>query len=366
MNDYAIHLLTRMLETYSPSGEEDAIATLLIEEMRRLGFNSWKDEVGNAISEVGSGNPAVLLCGHMDTVPGRIPVKVEDGRVYGRGAVDAKPALAAMIVATSLLTKEAFGGKVTVVGVVDEEGLGRGTKHLIDKGVSADYAIFGEPSGVENITVAYKGSLHLKVTCRTQSGHSASPWLFENAVEKAFEVWSRLKAVHFSEERSESRFYSVSSCLTEIRGGGKSSTIPSECDIHIDFRVPPQLTPKHLFDEVQKVIAQYRIENPKVGVTAEVEDTCEPYEADPDSPLVRALSLGIRRVRARPAVLQRKTGTGDMNLLGTALRIPIVTYGPGDSRLDHTPDEQIELREYLDSIQVHYQALRRLLVKVPR
>jgi len=56
----------------------------------------------------------------------------------------------------------------------------------------------------------------------------------------------------------------------------------------------------------------------------------------------------------------RKTGTGDMNLFGKALKIPMITYGPGNSHLDHTPNEYIDIQEYLDSIQVYEKALRRL------
>lgn len=352
-----------MLETYSPTGKEEAISNLLVQEMKTLGFRSRMDGVGNAIGEVGSGRPTVLLCGHMDTVPGWIPVRLEGNRLYGRGAVDAKSSLAAMIVASSLLSKEGFQGRIVVAGVVDEEGTGRGTKHLLESKVAPDYAIFGEPSGVENITIAYKGSLHLKITCGTETGHSSAPWLFENAVEKAFEVWNRIRGIRLGQERPESRFYSTTYCLTGIRGGGSFSTVPSECEALIDIRIPPQITPQLMLDEVERAIGRYRSENPEVSVTVSVEDVCDPYEADKNSPLVHSLSWAIRRVRRKPATLLRKTGSGDMNLLGTSMGIPVVTYGPGDSHLDHTPNEYIDLREYLDSIQVYYEALKKLFNK---
>jgi len=214
VKDYAVSLLTRFLEIYSPTGKETETSKFLVNEMRNLGFHSWKDKVGNAIGEIGSGRPIILLCGHIDTVPGYIKVKFEGNEIYGRGAVDAKSSLAAMIVASSRLKKEDIKGKIIVAGLVDEEGTGKGVNHLISKKILADYAIFGEPSGVENITIAYKGSLHLKVTCKTETGHSSAPWLFKNAIEKAYEVWSMIKDIHFNEKRSESRFYSVSSCMT--------------------------------------------------------------------------------------------------------------------------------------------------------
>ena len=360
MKDYAVSLLTRLLTIYSPSGKEEAISNFLVNEMRILGLRSWSDEVGNAFGEVGTGRPVVLLCGHMDTVPGYVPVRLEDGKLYGRGAVDAKASLAAMVVASSLILKEKFPGKVVVAGLVDEEGEGKGVKHLIAKKVQADYTIFGEPSGVDNITIAYKGSLHLKITCETKTGHSSAPWLFDNAVEKAFEFWNAIRSIRFSQERPESRFYSLTSCMTGIKGGNASSTVPSKCEFHVDFRIPPQLTPQEVFKEVEEAARKYQVDNEGVDVNIMIEDSNTSFEADKNSLLVRAISVAIKKVRNKSATLVRKTGTGDMNLFGNETKIPVITYGPGNSHLDHTPDEWIDVKEYLDSINVYYEGLKRL------
>ena len=358
--EYAVSLLTKLLGTYSPSGEEESISNFLFQEMKNLGLNTRRDEVGNVIGELGTSPPSVLLCGHMDTVPGVIPVRMEGGRLYGRGAVDAKSSLAAMIMASALLVEDNFPGKVITVGVVDEEGKGRGTKQLIRELTSVDYAIFGEPSGVENITIAYKGSLHLKITCETETGHSAASWLFENAIERAFNIWELIKNSDLGPEKQDSRFYSVTRCITNIDGGGVSSTVPSKCDIGVDIRIPPGLKPQQVFNIIENLIEQYKTDHPKVSVELEVEDSCEPYESSPKSTLVRSLSWAVRRVRSKQAILLRKTGTGDMNLLGSAMRIPIVTYGPGNSHLDHTPNEFIEIKEYLDSVEVYQNTVKRL------
>jgi LysW-gamma-L-lysine carboxypeptidase len=63
----------------------------------------------------------------------------------------------------------------------------------------------------------------------------------------------------------------------------------------------------------------------------------------------------------KAATLLRKTGTGDMNILGRALNVPVVTYGPGDSHLDHTKDEHILVSEYLDAIQVYKETILKLV-----
>ncbi|MDH5701301.1 MAG: M20/M25/M40 family metallo-hydrolase [Candidatus Bathyarchaeota archaeon] len=360
MSDYSVSLLTRMLEIYSPSGKEEEISNFLAKEMEDIGFRVRKDKIGNVIGEIGQGKPVILLCGHMDTVEGYIPVRVENSKLYGRGAVDAKAPLAAMIVAASTFLKEDFPGKILVVGVVDEEGSGRGIKHFIKEGIQPDYAIFGEPSGIGKIVFGYKGILNIKITCETPSGHSAAPWLFDNAIEKAMEIWRQIQKLHLREEKLKSRFYSTTSCLTKINGGNASSMIPSKCDIYVQLRIPPQFTPEQVFNGVKRKIKRYKATNPKVSVKTKMEGVANGFEADRRSVLVRALAWAIRKTTLNYASFSRKTGTGDMNVLGNALKIPVVTYGPGDSRLDHTPNEHIDLKEYLVSIKVYRKAIMKL------
>src|SRR5256714_11432362 len=98
-------------------GEADAVEWL-VARMRERGFRSSVDAAGNAIGEIGEGPVHVVLLGHIDTVPGEIPVRVEDGELVGRGAVDAKGPLAAFVAAAS---EPVAGLRVTVVGAVEEE-----------------------------------------------------------------------------------------------------------------------------------------------------------------------------------------------------------------------------------------------------
>jgi len=360
LKDSAIKLLEKLLTFYSPSGKENDISNYLLSEMARLKFNVWKDEVGNVIGEIGRDlHPIVMLCGHMDTVSGRIPVRFENGDLYGRGAVDAKASLAAMVMAASTFVDSS--SKILVCGLVGEESNNRGVKHLIKKGSFADYAIFGEPSGVENVIIGYKGVVHLKITCTTERGHSASSWLFENAIEKACALWNELKVFHFPEEELGSRVYSITSCLVQVKGGGSYSFVPSTCEISIDLRVPPQLSCDYVITGIEDVISKFEIANPKTKVILEVEGSIDPFEGDKNSRLVRAFSKTIRKVRQKRTTLLRKTGTGDMNFFGKFANFPVVTYGPGNSHLDHSPNEHINIQEYLDSIEIYRGVIENLL-----
>jgi LysW-gamma-L-lysine carboxypeptidase len=361
MQDQAVRLLTNLLGIYSPSGKEEDIANFVAKEMKKLGFQVGIDQVGNVIGTVGEGYPVIFLCGHMDTVAGIIPLRFEEGKIYARGAVDAKGPLAAMIMGAAQAAKEpTFKGRILIASVIEEEATSRGIREIIKEGIQADYAIFGEPSGVENITIGYKGQIQLKVVCKTETGHASTPWLYDNALEKAYELWGQIKNSFPPVEKQDSPFNAVSTCLTKITGGMANSVIPFEAEMYLDIRVPPQYTTKQIYEDIKKVIDQYKAANPKVFIKATVQDTVEPFEVDKSSPLVRALSISIRRVIGKPATVLRKTGTGDMNILGKAMNVPIVTYGPGDSHLDHTIDEHIVIDEYLKSIQVFKETILKL------
>ena len=361
MSEQAVQLLTNLLGIFSPSGKEESIADFLVEKMKQLGFRVRKDGIGNVIGEIGEGEPTILLCGHMDTVAGHVPLRLEKDKIYARGAVDAKGPLAAMVIAAATVAQDqAFNAKIIVASVVEEEATSRGVKHLIKDGVSADYAIFGEPSGVGNITIGYKGNLHVRINCKTETGHSSTPWLYDNALDKAYELWQQIQNSLPPVETQKSPFYAVTACLTKMTGGTATSVIPFESEIHIDLRVPPPFTSAQVFNNTKKVIDQYKADNPQVQVKVAIEDSNEPFEVNKSSPLVKALSASIRKVLKTPATLLRKTGTGDMNILGRAMNAPIVTYGPGDSHLDHTKDEHIIISEYLAGIEVYKETLLKL------
>ncbi len=363
MSEAAVRFLTNLLGIYSPSGKEEEIANFLAEKMEKMGYEVGIDAIGNVIGVMGEGEPVIFLCGHMDTVAGHMPLRIEEGKIFARGAVDAKGPLAAMVVAASAAAKEpGFKGKILVASVVEEEATSRGVRHLITQGIKADYAIFGEPSGVENVTIGYKGQIQLKIVIKTQTGHASTPWLYDNALEKAYELWKQIKnaSSYPSLDPSASPYNAVTACLIKVVGGRPTSVVPFESEMNIDVRVPIQFSTSKVFEQINKIITRYKTANQNVSVRATVLDTVEPFEVNKASPLVHVLASSVRKVLNKPATLLHKTGTGDMNILGKAMNLPIVTYGPGDSHLDHTIDEHIKIKEYLDSIEVYKETIIRL------
>ena len=350
---YAIELLNRSLKEYTPSRAEASLANLLKDKsINELGFEKTNiDNVGNVIATKGSGRPVILLCGHMDTVPGRIPVRIENGYLYGRGASDAKSSLIAMLLAASEFPKQR--GTIIFAGVVDEEGNATGIKELVRSKTTIDYAIFGEPSGISNITIAYKGRFAFRLTCDVgTSAHASAPWLAKNSIEEVYDFW---QAIQLELGRLDSRSdesNKVTCSLTEISGGSSHNVTPQKCKITVDIRIPTTNTSRRIQELVASIVKEVSIKK-NVRATYRVEDMTEPFEADHTSPLVRALSLSIIDVCRKRPILLRKTGTGDMNILGNAFRIPVVTYGPGDPHSSHTVDERIRIAEYISSIEVY-------------
>jgi len=354
---YAIELLKRALEIYTPSRSEAQLANLIKEKcLDDLGFEKVNiDSVGNVIATKGNGTPRILLCGHMDTVPGQIPVRIDSGFLFGRGASDAKAPLISMLLACSEFKQR---GTIIFAGVVDEEGNATGIKELVKNNLSIDYAIFGEPSGINRITISYKGRIALKLTCDVlDSAHASAPWLSKNSIEEVFEVWKLLGAeISAKYDKTDNKSNSVSLSLTEISGGSSHNVTPQKCKVTIDIRVPNGVKCLEILNHLDTSIRNIS-EMRKVKITYRIEDMTEAFEADHSSPLVRALSLSILDVCKVRSVLLRKTGTGDMNVLGNSLNIQVVTYGPGKPHVSHSKDERVEIQSYLTSIEIYNRAL---------
>lgn len=360
---YPERLLIRMLEIYSPSGSEGEISRFLAEEMAKLGFKVKVDAIGNVEGRMGSGRPKFLLCGHMDTVEGHIEVRRRGKVIFGRGAVDAKSPLAALICAGKRYIEEGGKGEVVVLAVVDEEGKSRGMKHFISNlNEKFDYAIFGEPSGTYGVTVGYKGRIVFKVTIRTSPGHASAPWYFENAIYHGAELIEILRKVSAGWERESGGdlFNAPTLCVTLISGGTQDNTVPGICEITADVRIPPKVPMDSIKGQILKAVEGFRSDRKGVGVDIEFKDENEPFEEDPGSPLVRSFVDAIKEVSGREGRTLRKSGTSDVNDFVRASRTPSVVYGPGNSKLDHTPMENVSVDELYDSIEIIKRAMRRL------
>jgi len=356
---FCIKMLEKALRLYTPSLGEKPLADFLADKCDDLSFDDIRiDEVGNLIASKGSGLPRILLCGHMDTVPGKIKVRKEGDSLYGRGASDAKAPLMAMLFAAASIQNNS--GTVIFVGAVDEEGNATGIKNLVKSKLDIDYAVFGEPSGIKQVTIAYKGriAINLKINVGNSS-HASAPWLSKNAIEESLIFTTELKKVLESGQENKKKGMLLTATVTEIKGGTSHNVTPKECDVIMDIRIPVDMNCKMIEEKISTLVQEISKKR-KVEAFHSILDETEPFEAPHNSPLVRAFTLGIMDVEHSRPTLIRKTGTGDMNVIGNQLNIPVVTYGPGDPHASHTIDEKVSIDEYLRGIEVLKKTLQHL------
>ena len=346
-----VRLLLDTLRVYSPTKKESRLSRLLQARMRDLGFKNVRtDGAGNAIGEAGTGKRHLLLCGHMDTVPGVIRVRREGDRIYGRGAADAKSPMCAMISAAAASVEGPL--RLTVACVTREEGDSLGVNTLIDDGGDYEAAVFGEPGGAHRVALGYRGRMEGALTVRTQGGHASSSWAHASAVDEAMAVVARMREYERARAVGEDHYRSVSVSLTMIAGGSFSNVIPRECTVTLDIRVPPGVRSAAVESDLTGILDDYARTRPAVSFQLRFAEPTESYEAPKDSLVVRAFQRSIIMNLSTRPVLTHKTGTGDMNTLAQRMGIPCVTYGPGDSKLEHTEGEYVEVGDYLNSIKV--------------
>ncbi|WP_430791101.1 M20/M25/M40 family metallo-hydrolase [Actinoplanes sp. G11-F43] len=330
---YAIGLLRNMLEIPSVSYHERDLADYLVAAMTDLGFRAHIDGVGNVVGVIERGaGPTVMLLGHMDTVPGVLPVRPLDGRLYGRGAVDAKGPLAAMICAAAGAVD--FRGRLVVIGVVEEETpRSRGAMEIRDTFERPDALVVGEPSGWSSVVLGYKGKLDLRYTVRCPATHPSNP--APKASELAVVCWNALTEL-LGPDAGHGAFDQPGATLCQINADLTTATVD------LSVRIPPGFDVEDLLLGLRERLpaGELQVLN---AVTA-----CRVGRADP---VVRALASGIRRLHAQPRLVV-KTGTSDMNTLAEVWDVPMATYGPGDSSLDHSDEEHIMLSDFKRGIDV--------------
>lgn len=346
-----LRLLRELIETPSLSGDESAAVQHLVGWMQAHGLAAASDAAGNAVGILempGADAPVreVLLLGHIDTVGGFPPVLEQDGRLYGRGAVDAKGPLAAFATAAALVGPQP-GWRIAVVGAVEEESASSRGARAVAVSRRPDLVVIGEPSGWQRVTLGYKGRLLAHVEFTRSMSHTAGP--AASAPELAFAFWQRIQEALAALNSGYPRIWEqVQATLRHF--AAHSDGLIERAELEIGFRLPLHLPP----DALQRWL------EPLVAPAVVRFHGGEPaYRAEKNTVLVRAFLAGIRSAGGDPGFLL-KTGTSDMNVVAPVWQCPILAYGPGDSALDHTPEEHVEIVEWLRAVGVLADALRRL------
>jgi predicted acetylornithine/succinylornithine family transaminase/N-acetyl-ornithine/N-acetyl-lysine deacetylase len=357
-------LLYQMLTIASYSRQERALAQFLVAQARQMGLDAYVDEAGNFVAsasarEVTEQAQPIVLLGHMDTVRGVVPVRFEEGLLYGRGAVDAKGPLAAFLCAAARLAShgDRLGHPLVVIGAVEEEAAtSRGARAVVARYRPAA-CIIGEPSGSQAVTIGYKGRLLVEYRLARAVSHSAGQQ--QNSSEAAIGFWNRV--THHAGEwnarnAAQAAHSAFASLMPSLRGIASSQDgLEEQTRLTIGYRLPPDFDTAALREQLERWANEDQATLSFSGEEATFQSTRA-------TPLARAFVAAIRESGGQPS-FKLKTGTSDMNVVGPAWGQNIVAYGPGDSRLDHTPQEHVAVAEYGRAIDVLEGVLRTLAIE---
>jgi acetylornithine deacetylase len=308
----------------------------------------------NVVARLGGDDdgPSLLLCCHLDTVSTagmRDPfdARVENGRLYGRGAHDVKGGLAAALAATVILSKAPpRGGELLVAGVVDEEFRSSGTEALIDT-IQTDAAVVFEPSDL-TIVVAHKGFAWFEVTTRGVAAHGSRPAEGVDAIAHMGRVLARLEALDI-ELRSlppHPRLGSPSVHASLIEGGREWSSYPDECRLQIERRTIPGESETEVAAKLENVLQRLSEEDDRFHAACKQCLARQPYEISSSHALPQAMARALERATKRSVEFGGLTAWADSAILA-ASAIPSIVFGPGGAGL-HSLEEYVLIQDIFD------------------
>jgi len=283
---------------------------------------------------VGGGTPTLVFHGHVDVVPAnpeQFVARVEGDRLIGRGAYDMKGGLAAMMCALRDVSEQRAVA-VRFLCAPDEESEDvdtRSTDVLVDEGFEADFAITGEPTDL-HVGVQAKGVLAARVVVHGRAAHGSTPWLGDNAITKAIDVFRRIEALPFSRESSE-LFDRPSINLGRITGGDALNKVADRCTMDLDIRYLPGQDPGDILESIRSI----------EDIEARQTFGRVPAKVSRRHPYVLALCDAVRRSTEQEIVSVGRDGASDAVSFQTA-GIPAVEFGPSGAG-HHGPEEWVSV-----------------------
>lgn len=332
-------LLTKMLQIPSVSQCENRLASYIKYRLQQKGINTHIDEVGNVVSKIGTGPKKILLLGHIDTVPGNIPLKMEREKIFARGAVDAKGVYAAFIEACKNFINSTDIEILLIGGVEEEIHTAKGGE-FVRENYSADGVIIGEPSNLKNITLGYRGIFRIKITTSVLITHSAAK-NYISASDQIVEVYHGLT-------KSLKKINIENVSLRQISSWYEKGKEKATAIINIRF------SDRVKSSDIEKVVHCFQISHSSVSF--EIICSAPAVLFSRTSLLAKSFYRAIKLSGRQPAFVS-KSGTSFMNRLKKTWSCDMLAFGPGDSKLDHTDQEFIEFEDVITASKIIKTAL---------
>lgn len=379
----------RLIQTPSLSTREGDVAALVVEQLKTLGFPDVRvDAMGSVIATLGSGRgPTLLYDAHMDTVSPGTPEHwlhpphagvIDNGTLYGLGAIDMKGALASMIYGARQLLpyQDRLNGTLVLAFVVQEEPCeGLAIRVLVEEdGIRPDWVLLGEPTNLQ-ISRGQRGRVMFKVTVEGRSSHGSQPQLGQNAVYAAARLVFAVQLL--AGELPHDPFLGPGTiAVTGIESQGASlNAIPDRCKMYVDRRLTLGETVMGAQAQLESLISREAIpasvqittydEPSYTGLVRVAREAHPAWVLDRTHPLVSALNQTIHTVRgSAPEISHWPFSTDGVYTMGQA-GIPTVGFGPGDPNLAHTSQEYVRLEDLKAAAHVYAGLAASLLMEDP-
>ncbi len=366
-----------LIQTESLSGHEGPMAALISDKMRRLDFDTVEvDEMGNVCGSVGTGPTLICVDGHMDVVGAgdlsqwsRPPLSgaQDTDNIYGRGATDMKSAIAAMIYAGKALKDLNLtdGFTFMVCASVQEEPCeGLAWEYLIEeKGLRPDFVILAEPSNDE-ISLAQKGRMELKISVTGQSAHASTPHMGDNAIYKMARIISGLELLNATLEIEDPELGKGCLVVSEVTSKAPSRcSVADACEISIDRRLTWGESPEYALKQIQDVpgvkeagaqVVAYTFTDPSyTGKPCHKECIFPAWKLPKEHAVTQATQAAYEGLFHKASTLTTwPFSTNGVSIMGK-YGIPVIGYGPGTLDACHVPNEYVKKEQVLHAAMMY-------------
>ena len=381
----ALELLQELVRIPSPNppGDTQAIAAYIAEQMLLIGCTvstpapDMKPEAVNVVATIGQGDPVIMLHAHIDTVPiaaeeaqkwsiDPYAAVIKDGKLYGKGSVDDKAPLAAMMHAMIHAAQKAdqLQGTLVLVAAAEEEVGGQlGTRWLADNGhlPECDFIIVGEQT-FNRVATAHKGVMRATVRTAGRSVHATNPDRGINAITAMARAVLALEAYHNDLAQRVHPMVGVPTCnVGVIQGGSTANAVPDSCAIYLDRRMIPGEDPSDVQAEMVRIIKDLNVSPAQISIDDFLVSNW--FSSTVDSPLAQTFLACVQdELEADPGPVGYLPGS-DAKHLTDLVRGEMIIFGPGSYEVAHAFDEYVALDEFQSTTDILLDFINRTLDK---
>ncbi len=369
-----VQFLRDMIAIPGESSNEKEIVQRVAREMKKVGFDEIRiDGLGNILGRIGNGKRVIMMDSHTDTVGIGNPKewkwdpyqgKVENGYVYGRGAVDQRAGMACMVYAAKLIKELGLLGGYTlwVVGSVQEEDCdGLSWLYILrEDGIIPELVVITEPSSLQ-VYRGHRGRMEIEVHLHGRSCHASAPERGDNPIYKMNQLVREIEELN--SRLADDLFLGKGTvAVTEIRSLSPSlCAVPSSCSIHLDRRLTAGETKESAIAEIRALpsaqdaeieILRYR-QPSYTGLVYPMEKYYPTWVLEEEHPAVLAAVDTFKQINGTAPVVDKWTfstnGVGSMGICG----VPTMGFGPGDEVDAHSVNERVSIEHLMKAVQFY-------------